>query len=85
MVGVGGVAEDPLVLLVKAVHRPPRERDVVVEHGRVRGERDVLPGGAGRLARVSDHLEPGGLAEVAVLAAVLDRLQRAFREVRARK
>ena len=85
VVGVGGVAEDALVLLVEAVHRPPRERDVVVEHRRVRGERDVLPGGAGRPARVARHLEPGGLAEVAVLAAVLDRLQRAFREVRARE
>ena len=27
MVGVGSAAEDAVVLLVEAVHRPPRERD----------------------------------------------------------
>ena len=42
------------------------------------GERGVLPGGA---ARTSDDLEPGGLAKLGVLAAVVDRMKRALGEV----
>jgi hypothetical protein len=41
VVRVGGVPEDPLVLIVEAVHRPPREGDTVGEDVGVRGARCV--------------------------------------------
>ena len=49
------------------------------------GQRDVLPGAARGLARVTDDHEPGGLTEVAVPAAVVARLERAVGEVGARE
>jgi hypothetical protein len=64
---------EAFVFLVEAVHRPPRQRDLVTQDGCVVGERDVLPGAASSSARASDDLEPGGLAEVGVLAAVVGR------------
>jgi hypothetical protein len=45
------------------------------------GERDVLPGAARRFARVPDDREPGGLAQLGMLGAPVDRPQRAFAEV----
>ena len=45
------------------------------------GERDVLPGAAGGVARAAGDLEPRGFAELRVLGAVIGRLQRAFGEV----
>ena len=81
VVGVGGMPEDAVVLLVEAVHRAPRQRDLVAEHGRVCGQRDVLPGAARGLAGAADHLEPCGVAEVAMLAAVIARPERALGEV----
>ena len=66
VVGVGGVAEDAVVLLVEGVHRPPCERDLVFEDRGVVGERDVLPGAPRSVAGAADNLEPGGLAELGV-------------------
>jgi hypothetical protein len=45
------------------------------------GERDVLPRGAGGVARAPYDLEPGGFAELRVLAAVVERLERTLGEV----
>jgi hypothetical protein len=81
VVRVGGVAENAVVLLIERVHRPPRERDLAVEHRRVLGKGDVLPGTARCPAHATDDLEPGGLAEVAVLAAVIGRSERAVGQV----
>jgi hypothetical protein len=72
VVGIGGVAEDPLVLLVERVHRAPRQRDLAFQELRVGGECDVLPGAASRPA---GDLEPGGLTELGVRAAVVGRLE----------
>ena len=81
VVGVGGVPEDPVVLLVEGVHRPPRERDLPGEEPRVRGERDVLPRPAGGVTRAAGDLEPRGLAELGVLCAVAGEPERAVGEV----
>ena len=81
MVGVGGVAEDALVLLVEAVHRPPRQRDLAVEHGRVLGERHVLPGATVGL-RVSPATSNQAVSPRSrCAAAMVARLQRAVGEV----
>jgi hypothetical protein len=50
VVGVGGVADDALVLLVEGLHRPPGEGDPALQLAGVGRERNVLPRGA-----------PGGL------------------------
>ena len=81
VVRVGGVAEDALVLLVEGVHRAPRDGHLALQDRGVPGERDVLPGRAGGAARVAGDLEPGGLAELRMLGAALDRHERAVGEV----
>jgi hypothetical protein len=70
------VTEDAVVLLVERVHRGPRQRDLAAQDRRVVGERNVLPGAA----RLTDDLEPGGLAELGVLGAPFGRPERALRE-----
>jgi hypothetical protein len=55
------------------------------EDGGVLGKRDVLPGAAGGAPLAADDLEPGGLAEIAVPGAVLDRPERAVGEVGTRE
>jgi hypothetical protein len=80
VVGVGRVTEDAVVLLVERVHRGPRQRDLAAQDRRVVGERDVLPGAARGPARLTDDLEPGGLAELWVLGAALGGTERALGE-----
>jgi hypothetical protein len=46
---------------------------------------NVLPGAAGGVARASDDLEPRGLAEAGVLAAVIGRPEHAVGEVGGRE
>jgi hypothetical protein len=75
------VAEDPVVLLVEPVHRPPRERDLAGQQRRVLGQRDVLPRAARGALVAADDLEPRGLAQVAVHGPVVGRAQRAVGEV----
>ena len=81
VVRVRGVAEYAVVLLVEAVHPPPGECDLALENRRMAGERDVLPGPATRAPGTADHLEPSGLAELGVGAAVIGRPQRSLGEV----
>jgi hypothetical protein len=81
VVRVGGVAEDALVLLVEPVHRPPGRSGLALQDRGMGGERDVLPGAPGRVPVAAHDLEPHGLAQVGVHAAVVCRPQRAIGEV----
>src|SRR6185437_9842359 len=49
VVGVGSMADDPLVFFVEGLHRPPRERHPALQLAGVVGQLGVLPGGS-RLA-----------------------------------
>ena len=67
VIGVGGVAEDALVLLVERVHSAPCERDRVTQRCCLRGRLDMLPGGASRdLTVAADDVEPPRLPEIRV-------------------
>jgi hypothetical protein len=63
---VGGVSENAVVFFVEAVHRPPRERDVLGEHRCVPGQVCVGPGGPFGVAPGAGDGEPLSRAEVAV-------------------
>ena len=72
------MAEDAVILFIEGVDRPPGEGDPAFQQRRVGGQRDVLPG---RSAGVAGEREPRGLAELGMLGAVLERLERAGGEV----
>jgi hypothetical protein len=67
VVGVGGVADDAIVLLVEGVHRTPGERDAAAELASVVGQSGVLPRAPGGAPVAHRHREPFGIAEIAVL------------------
>jgi hypothetical protein len=67
VVGVGGVANDALVLLVEGVHRSPSERDAVPELAGLVRRAGVPPRSMDDTPVVDDDGEPIGIAEVAVL------------------
>jgi hypothetical protein len=70
VVGVGGVARDPLVFLVEGVHGPPAERDPLLELAGVPGQAGVLPGATrGGLPAGPDRV-PGHRAEAGVICGV---------------
>jgi len=81
VVGVGGVTEDAVVLLVEGVHRVPRQRHLAPQDGRVVGERDVLPGATSGMARAADDLVPRGLAKLGMLSAAVGWPERTIGEV----
>ena len=67
MVGVGGVADDALVLLVEGVHRSPGERDAASQLAGVVGQGGVLPCSVDDTPVADATREPIGIAEVGVL------------------
>ena len=81
VVGIGGVADDPLVFFVEGVHGPPRERDPPLQLAGVAGQLGVLPGRAGFALRPGPDGVPGRRPEIPVLGGLLARLQHADGDV----
>ena len=67
MVGIGRVAQNPLVLFVEGVHRVPGEGDAIGEDTRVPGEARVLPGASRGLAVAGLDGIPGRGSEVGMI------------------
>jgi len=85
VVGIGGVADDPLVLLVEGVHGPPRERHPPLQFAGVAGQVGVLPCHARPAVLAGADGVPGGKAEVTVPGGVLAGLQHAIGDIRDRE
>src|SRR5262249_23670160 len=76
MVGVGGMAEDAIVLLVIGIHCAPCERDRVAQRLGLWRRVDVLPGTAlGDLTVAADDVEPSRLAEIPVIGLAVRGLK----------
>src|SRR5215475_4662326 len=68
VVGVGGMADDAIVLLVEGVHRSPGERDAPPEIAGVVGRGGVLPSAPDGAPVANRYREPRGIAEITVLS-----------------
>jgi hypothetical protein len=77
VVGIGGMADDPLVFFVEGLHRPPRERHPALQFAGIVGQFGVLPGGARLAVLAGLDGVPGGRSEVGVPGSVPGRLERA--------
>ena len=71
VVGIGSVADDPVIFLVEGVHRPPGERHPPLQLARVIGQFDVLPGRAILALLPGPDGVPGRRPEIPVLGGVL--------------
>ena len=67
MIGVGGVTDNALVLLVEGVHRSPSKRDSALQYAGMVRQGGVMPCSVVGASASDAHAEPRGIAEVAVL------------------
>src|SRR5262245_11163218 len=81
VVAVCGMAEDPLVFLIKGFHGVPCERDSRLQLLCVRGELDMLPGSSRRAALAGANGVPGREPEIGMLRCVFSALQSVRRDV----